>query len=197
MSDAAIRRLRAAGVGACLLLAGCAGDPGASPAPAAAPATRAPDWRDTTYTVTCDGVVPDGFAAPLRDGAARVAAEAGPYDWFDVSLAAAVGGDVDGDGRPDTVVLLRCSPQPSNGIVEEVHVLDADGRPLAVLPSPRTLPRADVLPPVYDPDGLSVEDGRVVAVMRVYEPGDTHAGGPSGRMTVRWQWDGGELERLP
>ncbi|MGY1731677.1 hypothetical protein ACI798_09145 [Geodermatophilus sp. SYSU D01045] len=197
MTAAAIRRLTASGVGACLLVAGCAGDPDGSPAPAAAAPASAPDRRDATYTVTCDGVVPEGFAVTLRDGSARVPAETGPYDWFEVSLAAETTGDVDRDGRPDAVVLLRCSPQPSNGIVEEVQVLDADGDRLATLPSPRTLPRADVLPPVYDPDGLAVEDGRVVAVMRVYEPGDTHAGGPSGRMTVRWQWDGRDFRRLP
>jgi len=49
------------------------------------------------------------------------------------------------------VVLLQCSPQPSNGIVEEAQVFSAAGDRLGVLPSPRGLPEAATLPPIYDP----------------------------------------------
>src|SRR3954453_18151720 len=186
------------GVAAC----GPRAEPAASgrPAPSAAADKVKQDWRNATYTLTCDGLVPGGFPASLVKGVARVPADAGQtpyYDYYDVHFEAATTGDVDGDGRSDTVVLLQCSPQPSNGIVEEVQVFDADDHLIAELPSPRTLRQADVLPPVYDPEGLKVVNGEIVAAMKVYLPGDTHAGGPSGQQTFRWQWDGKHFEQLP
>ena len=181
---------------ALVLLAGCAphGDPGTAAAP-----SSSSDWRDASYAMTCDGLAPVGFTAKLVDGAATVPADVGStpyYDTFDVRLEATATGDVDGDGAPDTVVLLQCMPQPSNGYVEEAQVFTADGRRLGVLPSPSSLPEAATLPPLYDPAGLSVHDGDVVAVMRVYGPQDSHASGPTQRVTVRWHWDGEAFERV-
>jgi hypothetical protein len=97
---------------------------------------------------------------------------------------------VDGDGAPDAVVLLDCSPQPSNGIVQEVLLFSSTGRPLGELPSPRTLQGDAPLPPEYDPAGLSVEDGEIVAAMMAYGPDDFHASGPSVPVMVRWRFDG-------
>ncbi|MGY1703509.1 hypothetical protein ACI79C_02955 [Geodermatophilus sp. SYSU D00697] len=184
---------------ACLaacLLAGCTAADGSAAAPS--PAT-APDPRNATYRVTCDEIVPDGFPAELVDGAARVPADPSRppyYDHYDVRFVAEARGDVDGDGGPDTVVLLQCSPQPSNGILEEVQVLDASGRLLGSLPSPRTLREATILAPLYDPAGLSVQDGDVVAGMRAYAPEDSRATGPSVPLTVRWHWDGRDFVRV-
>jgi hypothetical protein len=178
------------GLAACVLLAGCATT---KTHERAAPTTAPRDWRDAAYTITCDGVVPDGFKAQLRGGAATVPADVSQtpfYDSFDVALEATASGDLTDDGQADTVVLLQCHPQPSNGIVEEVQVFDAHDHLIAELPSPRTLPQSDLLPPVYDPHGLSVQNGEIVAVMKVYQPGDTHAGGPSGQETLRWRWNG-------
>jgi hypothetical protein len=163
---------------ACLLLAGCA--------------TRT-DWANTAYTVTCDGIVPDGFRTTVVDGSARVPADGSRpphYDHYDVRITATASGDLDGDGVPDAVVLLDCSPQPSNGIVQEVLLFSSTGSPLGALPSPRTLPENVLLPPVYDPAGLSVQDGEIVAAMTAYGPGDSHASGPSVPFTVRWRFDG-------
>jgi len=140
-----------------------------------------------------DGIVPDGFSATVVDGASRVPADARlppHYDHYDVRVTGMASGDVDGDGAPDAVVLLECSPQPSNGIVQEVLVFSSTGRPLGDLPSPRTLEGTALLPPVYDPAGLSVEDGEIVAAMKAYGPGDSHASGPSVPFTVRWRFDG-------
>src|SRR4051812_46611650 len=114
-----VDRGAAVGLAACVLLAGCA-----PKGEGASPAVQAPahDWRNAGYTMTCDGVVPGGFRATLVNGAARVPADVGDtpyYDYFDVRFEAEASGDIDGDGVPDTVVLLQCSPQPSNGIVEE------------------------------------------------------------------------------
>jgi hypothetical protein len=183
----------------CLALAGCAGHDNDASTPKAAAAT-VPDWRNATYNITCDDVVPGGFPARLVDGAAQVPAdvsETPDYSYFDVHFETAAVGDLDGDGAPDTVVLLQCSPQPSNGILEEAQVFDSDGHLLGELPSPRTLRPSFSLSPVYDPTGLSIQDGEIVAAMKVYEKNDTHAGGPSGHMTVRWRWDGRNFVEVP
>ncbi|MGY1632259.1 hypothetical protein ACI784_11205 [Geodermatophilus sp. SYSU D01186] len=192
------RLLRApAGLAACLL-AGCAaaGGSGAEPGPSPEPA---PDWSDAMYSVTCDGIVPGGFRADLDGGAARVPADASRspyYEYYDVRFVASASGDVDGDGEPDTVVLLQCSPQPSNGILDEVQVFAADGERLAVLPSPRTLQESTVLTPLYDPTALSVRDGDIVAGMWAYAPEDNRAEGPSIPITVRWHWNGRDFVRV-
>jgi hypothetical protein len=193
--------LLAAGLAGCLL-AGCAapgGGEAAAGSSSAAPSAAAADWRAATYRVTCDGIVPDGFPATLTGGAAWVPADGSRppyYDHYEVRFEAHARGDVDGDGEPDTVVLLQCSPQPSNGIVEEVQVFAASGERLGLLPSPVTLREATILPPLYDPAGLSVQDGDIVAAMTAYAPEDSHASGPSIPITVRWQWNGREFVRV-
>ncbi len=155
------------------------------------------DWRDTTYTLTCDGLAPGSFQATLANGLARVpAAGTQGYAYFEVRYEARASGDVDGDRLPDTVVILRCSPQPSNGFVQEAQVFAADRRLLAVLPSPTTLPEAATLAPLYDPDQLSVVGGDIFTGMKVYGPADSHASGPSEHATVRWRWDGQAFMRV-
>jgi hypothetical protein len=182
---------------ACLLVSGCAA---ARPTDETdIPSSDSVDWLNRTYVVTCDGVVPDGFRATVVDGSARVLADGSRpphYDHYDVRITATVSGDVDGDGASDGVVLLDCSPQPSNGVVQEVQVFSSTGRPLGALPSPRTLEGEAPLPPVYDPGGLSVEDGEIVAAMTAYGPDDVHATGPSVPLTVRWRFDGQDLVRV-
>ena len=176
------------GLTACVLLAGCAdkthGD--AEPDP----------WPDASYTITCDGVVPTGFPVSLHKGTATVDSSSPDYLSFDVKFEADATGDLDGDGEPDTVVLLQCHPQPSNGLLEEVQVFNAKGQLIAGLPSPRTLRGETILAPVYDPKGLKVEDGDIVAAMKAYGPDDSHAGGPSIPITVRWHWNGRNFERV-
>jgi hypothetical protein len=192
--------LLAASLAGCLL-AGCAATGGgeAAAGSSAASSAAAADWRAATYRVTCDGIVPDGIPATLTGGAAWVPADGSRppyYDHYEVRFEAEARGDVDGDGEPDTVVLLQCSPQPSNGIVEEVQVFAASGERLGLLPSPVTLREATILPPLYDPAGLSVEDGDIVAAMTAYAPEDSHASGPSIPITVRWHWNGREFVRV-
>jgi hypothetical protein len=181
----------------CLLLTGCADAPPTGEA--AAPTVAAVDWRNTTYQMTCDGIVPEGFGATVVDGRTRVPADATRpphYDHYDVSVTATASGDVDGDGAPDAVVALDCSPQPSNGIVQEVQVFSSTGHLLGTLPSPRTMPENVLLPPVYDRAGLSIQDGEIVAAMTAYGPEDNHASGPSVPLTVRWRFDGQGFVRV-
>lgn len=181
---------------ACLLLAGCASPErtGAAKAPAAAV-----DWLNRAYTVTCDGIVPDGLRVTVVDGGGRVTADAGRaphYESYDVTVTATARGDVDGDGAPDAAVLLECSPRPSNFSVQEVQLFSSSGRALGGLPSPRTLQGDAPLPPVYDAAGLSVQHGEIVAAMTAYGPEDSHATGPSVPLTVRWRFDGQRFVRV-
>jgi hypothetical protein len=175
---------RAAGGLVCLLLAGCGADERSPSAPAAA----AVDWRSTTYELTCDGTVPGGFRAEVVDGRASVPADGtrGPrYDHYEVRVVATAAGDLDGAGGAETVVLLECSPQPSNGILQEVLVHASSGRLLGSLPSPLTLQAEAPLPPVYD--RISVRDGVIVAEMSAYAATDSHAGGPSEPFVLRFR----------
>ncbi len=181
-------RIRTAGGKVCLLLCLVVAACSAEDRPGSAPAAAGVDWRSTTYELTCDGVVPGGFRAQVVDGKARVPADGTRppfYEHYEVRVVATAAGDLDGDDGSDTVVLLECSPQPSNGILQEVLVHAAPDRPLGSLPSPRTLQGAAPLPPVYD--RISVEDGEIVAEMSAYAATDFHASGPSLPFTVRWR----------
>lgn len=182
----------------CLLLAACATQQVGA---AAGPTTSGShDWRDATYRMTCDGIDSAGFDARLVHGSARVIADVSDtpdYLNFAVTLEATATGDLDGDGKPDTVVLLQCAPQPSNAFVQEVQVFRADGSLMGELPSPRTLPETTILAPLYVPSGLSVEDEDVVAAMKAYGPNDSHATGPSVPFTARWHWNGTTFARVP
>jgi hypothetical protein len=181
----------------CLVLAGCAG--GGRTGTAQVPPAPAVDWLNTTYTLTCDGLVPGGFRAVVVDGGARVPGDSGRpphYEYYDIHVRSTATGDVDGDGATDAVVLLECSPQPSNGVLQEVEVISSSGDLLGALPSPRTLQGDALLPPEYDPAGLSVQDGEIVAAMAAYGPDDFHASGPSVPLTVRWRFDGQGFVRI-
>jgi len=198
-SGTAVSRSRTIASLACLLLAGCASPQrtGAAQERAAAPPV---DWLNRTYSVTCDGIVPTGLRTTVVDGHARVHADsrrAPFYDHYDIRVTATATGDVDGDGKPDGVVLLECSPQPSNGIVQEVQIFSSTGAPLGTLPSPRDLEGDAPLPPVYDTAGLSVQHGEIVAAMTAYGPNDFHASGPSVPVTLRWRFDGEKFVKAP
>jgi hypothetical protein len=65
-----------------------------------------------------------------------------------------------------------------------------------VLPSPGTLREATILAPVYDPGGLSVQHGDIVAALEAYGPKESHASGPSQHVTVRWHWDDRQVVRV-
>jgi len=193
-SGTALFQGSAVAVLACLLLGGCASSD--QTGTARTPARAAVDWLGTTYTVTCDGIVPEGLRATVTEGAGRVRADGSRpphYDHYDIRVQTVATGDVDGDGASDAVVLLECSPQPSNGRLEEVQVFSSTGDLLGSLPSPRSLQGDATLPPEYDPAGLSIQHGEIVAAMTAYGPEDFHASGPSVPITVRWRFDGSDF----
>ncbi|MEU4166871.1 hypothetical protein AB0F46_08300 [Streptomyces sp. NPDC026665] len=136
---------------------------GTDPKPAAAPAT-APD--------------PTGVDFPIVCGPAKVLVEK------------KASGDLDGDGRPETVAVVRCdagSGTPPSG----VYVLtQAEGAK-----EPR------VVATLIDPkDRLSVtdfalRDGAVTATLLGYSSADVPSCCPDLRENAKWQWKNGAFIR--
>jgi pimeloyl-ACP methyl ester carboxylesterase len=157
------------------------------------------DWQNTTYSLTCGGLVSNRLTATLTGGSATVSgadADAAGYDQIALSLETAVSGDLTGDGVPETAALLTCVPEPSNFFVQDVQVFGADGSLLSELPSAETLDPEGILPPEYVPEELTIAKGILSAGMRLYGPGDSHATGPSERQTFEWQWNGNSFDRV-
>ncbi|WP_274556342.1 hypothetical protein [Streptomyces spiramyceticus] len=131
--------------------------PGAGPARVAA----APDASNATYPLECRG-----------RGVKPVVVKNGS-------------GDLDGDGRPETVAVVRCASgigTPPSG----VYVLTGPGRVVATLVDPA--------------DGLSVSDfavreGAVSATLLGYSSPDVPRCCPDKQEKVKWQWQGGKFAR--
>jgi murein DD-endopeptidase MepM/ murein hydrolase activator NlpD len=156
------------------------------------------DWRNATYTITCDRNAPADFNVRLVDGAATISgttAGSTDYDQFEVQYQSSADGDVDGDGSQETAVLLRCSPQPSNFTVQEVLVLHADGSLMGKLPDGASLKAGAILPPQYVPNELAVKGGNVTTGMLAYAQDDNHASGPSNHLMFAWHWNGSAFQR--
>src|SRR5690348_8263495 len=122
MRNPRARLLPAVGLMVCVLLGGCFTERNGGAANGSHATTSAPrDWRNASYRLTCDGIDSSGFTAKLVNGSAQVPAEISDtpdYLDFAVHLEATATGDLDRDGKPDTIVLLQCMPQPSNAFVE-------------------------------------------------------------------------------
>src|SRR4051794_34419514 len=65
---------------ACVLLAGCAPHPAGRAA--SQPSTQG-DWRNATYQVTCDGLVPGKLPAKLVNGSAKVPVDVSQSPYYD------------------------------------------------------------------------------------------------------------------
>lgn len=156
------------------------------------------DWRNTSYTMNCGGLS-HPFTVQLHDGKATVPGDSGAYTRYDVSVEAITKpGDLTADNKPETAVLLACSPEPSNFFVEDVQVFKPDGGLLAELPHAESLtPSNSPLPPQYDGSQLSISGRQLVAGMKFYAPTDSHASGPSISRTLTWHWDGHQFVTTP
>ncbi|MBT2490231.1 hypothetical protein J7E96_17230 [Streptomyces sp. ISL-96] len=133
--------------------------PGAGPVKKAAAAT-APDASSAAYPLECRGEKP----AVVKQGS----------------------GDLDGDGRPETVAVVRCVSgigTPPSG----VFVL--------------TGPTSRVVATLVDPaDGLGISDfavsaGVVSATVHGYSSPDVPRCCPDRQEKVKWQWKGGKFAR--
>ncbi|MBA2946428.1 hypothetical protein [Streptomyces himalayensis] len=100
-------------------------------------------------------------------------------------------GDLDGDGRPETVAVVRCdagSGTPPNGIYVITQPTDANAQPrvVATLVDPQ-----DHLT-VSD---FAVEDGAVTATLLGYSSPDVPSCCPDQQQKAKWQWKNGTFVR--
>ncbi|MEV5431267.1 hypothetical protein [Streptomyces sp. NPDC052701] len=129
---------------------------------------------------------PAGLAAP---DPAHVAfpLECGPVEAVVKKKAS---GDLDGDGRPETVAVVHCDAPmgtPPDGVYVLTRALD-DGRPrvVATLADPR--------------DGttvgdFAVRDGAVAATLLGYSSADVPRCCPDVSSDVKWRWENGAFVR--
>ncbi|MFH9422215.1 hypothetical protein [Streptomyces sp. NPDC017529] len=126
-------------------------------------------------------------AAPAPDArAAAYPVDCGP-NRLDVVDSAT--GDLDGDGGPETVAVVRCHTEtgtPPSG----VYVL---ARPKAGQGAPRVA--ATLLAPARQRsvEGFAVRGGVVAATLLGYSTTDVPRCCPDEREQVKWQWKGGKF----
>ncbi|MEU2789616.1 hypothetical protein [Streptomyces sp. NPDC007100] len=126
-------------------------------------------------------------AAPAPDPrAAAYPVDCGP-NRLDVVDSAT--GDLDGDGSPETVAVVRCHTEtgtPPSG----VYVL---ARPEAGRGAPRVA--ATLLAPARQRsvEGFAVRGGVVAATLLGYSTADVPRCCPDEREQVKWQWKGGKF----
>ncbi|MET7398125.1 hypothetical protein ABZS66_32010 [Dactylosporangium sp. NPDC005572] len=165
-----------------------AGSSGGSPRPSVAP--PAVDARNLTYRTTCGGLTRTAFDVTVRTGHGEAVGPDGRPYRFTVGATAA--GDLTGDGRPETVVVLVCAPADANFGGWDLQVVGGDGAALAgivVDPLPEALyPAVD-----WAHGELAIRDRRLSLGVLYYGPDDCHACGPSIHRVLEWRWDGSRL----
>ncbi|MET9431960.1 MULTISPECIES: hypothetical protein [unclassified Streptomyces] len=136
----------------------------AAAAPGALAPVPAPDARAATYPLECGG-------APT-------------------AVAKEASGDLDGDGRPETVTAVRCdagSGTPPSGLYVLAARRDGTGaRVVATLVEPAERLSASE---------LAVRDGAVTATLMGYSSADVPRCCPDQVETVKWRWTGGKFVR--
>ncbi|MEU0374647.1 hypothetical protein ABZ070_31390 [Streptomyces sp. NPDC006283] len=98
-------------------------------------------------------------------------------------------GDLDGDGRPETVVAARCdagSGTPPSGLYVLAAGPDSDARVVATLVEPALKQSVGA---------LAVRDGAVVATLLGYSSPAVPSCCPDEREEIKWQWQGGKFVR--
>ncbi|MEU9378632.1 hypothetical protein AB0D94_33430 [Streptomyces sp. NPDC048255] len=160
----------AAVIAAAGLVQPATGTPAEEPAPngpqAAAPDTpAAPDAAGITYPLDCKG-------APQK-------------------VTATAQGDLDGDGRPETVAAVRCdagSGTPPHAIYVLVRDQGQDARPRVVA----TLLEAARRQTATE---LTVRDGVVTASLLGYSSPEVPRYSPDTKQLAKWRWSGGKFRQ--
>jgi hypothetical protein len=150
------------------------------------------DWRNRAYTTDCDRALDQPLTVTLQAGTATSTASGG-FDQVTVTADAVVSGDLTGDGRPETAVLLGCVPQPSNYTTQEIQVFSDDGGRLGNPLRSSDLTAGAILPPQLDTTSLTIGDGTMHVAAKTYVDGDSHASGPSASSVITWRWNGQDL----
>ncbi|MET9499692.1 hypothetical protein [Streptomyces sp. NPDC006552] len=143
----------------------------------AAQADAAAGARSTAHAVT----PPDPAAVhfPLNCGPVKVV----------VQKQAA--GDLDGDGRPETVAVVRCdagSGTPPNGVYVLTQPPGAKPRIVATLVDPKD---------AFSVSAFAVQDGAVTATLDGYSSDAVPRYRPDIHDKATWQWKGGAFVRSP
>lgn len=138
-----------------------AGNPGAR----SAPQEPAPDAHALTYPLAC------GTVAQLVTATAQ--------------------GDLDGDGRPETVAAVRCDA----GSGTPPHAIYVLTRAAAPGSAPRVV--ATLLDPArrQNATDLTVSDGRVTATLLGYSSRQVPRSDPDVKQLSKWRWVGGKFRQ--
>ncbi|MFF9214289.1 MULTISPECIES: cutinase family protein [unclassified Streptomyces] len=145
------------------------------------------DWNNRTYGLTCDDIVNEAVPVTVRNGKGTARGRGiGDYVSWQVQTQRIARGAVPHLGDV-TAVLFSCSPQPSNFRLQELRVYrTTDGREVGRTPTFQV----NGLSPQYQPETVRFSKGRLLADVKFYGPGDSHATGPSILRHVTWRWDG-------
>ncbi|MER7464965.1 hypothetical protein [Streptomyces sp. NPDC097981] len=138
---------------------------GASAAPASGPQATAPDPARATYPLDCKGLP--------------------------TAVTATAQGDLDGDGRPETVAAVRCDAG-SGTPPHAIYVLTQDKEPGAVPRVVATLLEAGKRQTATD---LAVRDGVVTARLVGYSSPQVPRYSPDVKQLAKWRWSGGKFRQ--
>lgn len=146
--------------------------------PDAATAVSTPDTRK--QSVPADIAPPDPAAVefPLDCGPVKTV------------VKKEASGDLDGDGRPETVAVVHCDAPmgtPPDGVYVLTRGADSSApRVVATLVDPRDRTKAD---------DLAVRDGDITATLLGYSSEDVPNCCPDMRDKVQWRWENGAFAR--
>ncbi|MCP3770552.1 MULTISPECIES: hypothetical protein [Streptomyces] len=135
---------------------------------------------------------PETKSAPARTAPPDPAAVEFPLECGPVGVVVKkhVAGDLDGDGRPETVAAVHCDAAmgtPPDGMYVLTRAAGSDTpRLVATLVDPGD--RTNV-------DGFAVRDGGITAALLGYSSTDVPRCCPDVRESVKWHWDGGVFVR--
>ncbi|CAL9612672.1 hypothetical protein [Streptomyces sp. Tu 3180] len=146
--------------------------------PGAATAAQAPGPRTQSAPA---------HIAPPDPAAAEFPLECGPVD---LVVKRKASGDLDGDGRPETVAVVHCDA-PMGTPPDGVYVLTraAEGgapRVVATLVDPKDRTKVD---------DFALRDGDVTATLLGYSTADVPSCCPDVREDVKWRWENGAFVR--
>lgn len=125
--------------------------------------------------------------APPDPAAVEFPLECGPVERIVRKKAS---GDLDGDGRPETVAVVRCDAPmgtPPDGVYVVTRAADGgEPRVVATLVDPED--RTNV-------DDFAVSDGEVGATLLGYSSAEVPSCCPDVRESVKWRWKDGAFVR--